>query len=60
MDKAIVEMAKDIAPGLEKAVDDYMKSLGADCRTTREAAATILWDNKVGILRVLQAVAAES
>ncbi len=54
MDKAIIDMAKNITPELEKVIDDYMKSLGAGCRTTREKAAQILWDN---ILRVLQAVA---
>lgn len=57
MDQAIVRMAKGIAPDLDALYGD-IQNLHDDPEVRRKIL-TALWDNKIGILRVLQAVAAE-
>lgn len=51
-DEVITRMAKEIEPQLSQAMTFHL-ALGDP--ETREALLGVLWDNKVGILRVLQA-----
>jgi hypothetical protein len=56
MNPAVKQAAEEIAPDLDRLLHDWLSSdmiLGTD---PHYALERFLWDNKVGILRVLQAV----
>lgn len=57
-EKTPVELiAADIAPELERAIDDFLARPGGDTESERlrTVLKSYLWDNKVGLLRVAQA-----
>ncbi len=59
MPDIIDRMAKDLAKQLNELLDGYMATMGKEDRTDnpwRQDLREWLWDNKVGILRVLQSV----
>lgn len=56
VDRTIVSVANEVAPQLDKALNDFLNpDVPGPVRANLQA---VLWDNKVGILRVLQATAA--
>lgn len=53
VDDTIVSVANEVAPQLDKALNDFLNpDVPGPVRANLQA---VLWDNKVGILRVLQA-----
>lgn len=57
MDAALIRIAAEIAPKLDRAIHALLSNL--QHRDQRELEE-VLWENKIAILNVLQAVAAQA
>lgn len=57
--RTIEQMAIEIAPELDRLINDILARPGGDTESERRRAAlkTFLWDNKVGLLRIAEFVA---
>jgi hypothetical protein len=53
--------AATLAPVLDKMIDEFLEGLGGVGmeRTSEQEIRQFLWDNKIGILRIMQAHADE-
>lgn len=56
MKKVIKDMADELAPDLSRRID---RAVEIGDPEDRAALTEFLWDNKIGILRILEAVATE-